>query len=219
MLKSKLSSKWPTTTLLLFLIFNMSCLEVYLHFLSVNATGHHQLVAWLQKHGHTAGQSSFIVGIYCLSLLLIALKYGKDEYDWPEPAANISETFADRDIAAFGESLDGTVWSVSKRLFTLVSMADMSVSETQGEKNNGFDVLYHNMKHGLISSKELTEFIRERWDGRVWYTLFCSSVWLLSCLLCGLSLCIQVCFEGGFDRAVPCIVFVATPKFFAEATV
>uniref|UniRef100_A0A8C8F176 F-BAR domain only protein 2 n=1 Tax=Oncorhynchus tshawytscha TaxID=74940 RepID=A0A8C8F176_ONCTS len=32
----------------------------------------------------------------------------------------------------------------------------------QGEKNNGFDVLYHNMKHGQISSKELTEFIRER---------------------------------------------------------
>uniref|UniRef100_A0A3P9Q9C2 FCH and mu domain containing endocytic adaptor 2 n=1 Tax=Poecilia reticulata TaxID=8081 RepID=A0A3P9Q9C2_POERE len=30
-----------------------------------------------------------------------------------------------------------------------------------GEKNNGFDVLYHNMKHGQISSKELTDFIRE----------------------------------------------------------
>ncbi|XP_070845329.1 F-BAR domain only protein 2 isoform X3 [Chaetodon trifascialis] len=31
-----------------------------------------------------------------------------------------------------------------------------------GEKNHGFDVLYHNMKHGQISSKELTDFIRER---------------------------------------------------------
>ncbi|XP_072530010.1 F-BAR domain only protein 2 isoform X2 [Salminus brasiliensis] len=31
-----------------------------------------------------------------------------------------------------------------------------------GEKNNGFDVLYHNMKHGQISSKELADFIRER---------------------------------------------------------
>ncbi|KAL6463521.1 hypothetical protein MHYP_G00279120 [Metynnis hypsauchen] len=31
-----------------------------------------------------------------------------------------------------------------------------------GEKNNGFDVLYHNMKHGQISSKELSDFIRER---------------------------------------------------------
>ncbi|KAM9734913.1 F-BAR domain only protein 2 isoform 11-T11 [Menidia menidia] len=31
-----------------------------------------------------------------------------------------------------------------------------------GEKNNGFDVLYHNMKHGQISTKELTDFIRER---------------------------------------------------------
>ncbi|KTG00876.1 hypothetical protein cypCar_00038270, partial [Cyprinus carpio] len=32
----------------------------------------------------------------------------------------------------------------------------------QGDKNNGFDVLYHNMKHGQISSKELSDFIRER---------------------------------------------------------
>ncbi|KAM9306815.1 F-BAR domain only protein 2 isoform 2-T2 [Pholidichthys leucotaenia] len=31
-----------------------------------------------------------------------------------------------------------------------------------GEKNNGFDVLYHNMKHGQISTKDLTDFIRER---------------------------------------------------------
>ncbi|KAF6734996.1 F-BAR domain only protein 2 [Oryzias melastigma] len=31
-----------------------------------------------------------------------------------------------------------------------------------GEKNNGFDVLYHNMKHGQISTKELTDLIRER---------------------------------------------------------
>ncbi|XP_019379345.1 PREDICTED: F-BAR domain only protein 1-like [Gavialis gangeticus] len=31
-----------------------------------------------------------------------------------------------------------------------------------GEKNHGFDVLYHNMKHGQISTKELADFIRER---------------------------------------------------------
>uniref|UniRef100_A0A1L8DXR9 Putative proline-serine-threonine phosphatase-interacting protein pstpip n=1 Tax=Nyssomyia neivai TaxID=330878 RepID=A0A1L8DXR9_9DIPT len=31
-----------------------------------------------------------------------------------------------------------------------------------GEKNNGFDVLYHNMKYGLVASKEMTEFFRER---------------------------------------------------------
>ncbi|XP_055715768.1 F-BAR domain only protein 2 isoform X2 [Phlebotomus papatasi] len=31
-----------------------------------------------------------------------------------------------------------------------------------GEKNNGFDVLYHNMKYGLVASKELTDFFRER---------------------------------------------------------
>ncbi|KAM3856835.1 F-BAR domain only protein 1 isoform 2-T2 [Vipera latastei] len=31
-----------------------------------------------------------------------------------------------------------------------------------GEKNQGFDVLYHNMKHGQISAKELADFMRER---------------------------------------------------------
>ncbi|KAM8795032.1 F-BAR domain only protein 1 [Eudromia elegans] len=31
-----------------------------------------------------------------------------------------------------------------------------------GEKNHGFDVLYHNMKHAQISTKELADFVRER---------------------------------------------------------
>ncbi|XP_054572792.1 F-BAR domain only protein 1 isoform X2 [Eptesicus fuscus] len=31
-----------------------------------------------------------------------------------------------------------------------------------GEKNHGFEVLYHNMKQGPVSTKELAEFIRER---------------------------------------------------------
>ncbi|KAI1891622.1 hypothetical protein AGOR_G00145680 [Albula goreensis] len=31
-----------------------------------------------------------------------------------------------------------------------------------GEKNAGFDALYHNMKHGQICTKELAEFVRER---------------------------------------------------------
>ncbi|KAM9762869.1 f-BAR domain only protein 1 isoform 2-T2 [Menidia menidia] len=31
-----------------------------------------------------------------------------------------------------------------------------------GEKNAGFDVLYHNMKHGQQATKELAEFVRER---------------------------------------------------------
>ncbi|PKU30182.1 rna-directed dna polymerase from mobile element jockey-like [Limosa lapponica baueri] len=30
-----------------------------------------------------------------------------------------------------------------------------------GERNNGFDVLYHNMKHGHLSTKDLADFIRE----------------------------------------------------------
>lgn len=32
----------------------------------------------------------------------------------------------------------------------------------QGDKNSGFDVLYHNMKYGLVASKELSEFFREK---------------------------------------------------------
>uniref|UniRef100_A0A3B3YMK7 MHD domain-containing protein n=1 Tax=Poecilia mexicana TaxID=48701 RepID=A0A3B3YMK7_9TELE len=32
----------------------------------------------------------------------------------------------------------------------------------EGEKNAGFDVLYHNMKHGQLATKELAEFVRER---------------------------------------------------------
>ncbi|KAJ8356984.1 hypothetical protein SKAU_G00197780 [Synaphobranchus kaupii] len=33
-----------------------------------------------------------------------------------------------------------------------------------GEKNAGFDVLYHNMKHGQLAAKELAEFVRESRD-------------------------------------------------------
>ncbi|CAB3381637.1 Hypothetical predicted protein [Cloeon dipterum] len=36
------------------------------------------------------------------------------------------------------------------------------LSRRKGEKNSGFDVLYHNMKHGVIASKELSEYLRER---------------------------------------------------------
>ncbi|XP_028403535.1 F-BAR domain only protein 2-like isoform X2 [Dendronephthya gigantea] len=31
-----------------------------------------------------------------------------------------------------------------------------------GEKNNGYDVLYHTMKHGINASRELADFIRDR---------------------------------------------------------
>ncbi|GAB6023093.1 hypothetical protein CHUAL_007182 [Chamberlinius hualienensis] len=31
-----------------------------------------------------------------------------------------------------------------------------------GEKSNGFEVLYHNMKYGQVASKELTDFFKER---------------------------------------------------------
>uniref|UniRef100_A0AAR2KQG3 F-BAR domain-containing protein n=1 Tax=Pygocentrus nattereri TaxID=42514 RepID=A0AAR2KQG3_PYGNA len=37
-----------------------------------------------------------------------------------------------------------------------------TIKHEPGEKNAGFDVLYHNMKHGQIATKELAEFVRER---------------------------------------------------------
>ncbi|NXG77982.1 FCHO1 protein, partial [Baryphthengus martii] len=44
----------------------------------------------------------------------------------------------------------------------------LRVVPCQGEKNHGFDVLYHNMKHGQISTKELADFVRERyWAGQL----------------------------------------------------
>ncbi len=36
-----------------------------------------------------------------------------------------------------------------------------ALTNVQGEKNDGFNVLYHNMKSGLTAAKELTEFLRE----------------------------------------------------------
>ncbi|KAI4887517.1 hypothetical protein NFI96_018950 [Prochilodus magdalenae] len=47
-------------------------------------------------------------------------------------------------------------------LAAIQAMRALMETASMGEKNNGFDVLYHNMKHGQISSKELSDFIRER---------------------------------------------------------
>ncbi|GAB0200555.1 F-BAR domain only protein 1 [Grus japonensis] len=44
----------------------------------------------------------------------------------------------------------------------LGGFGELRVVPCQGEKNHGFDVLYHNMKHGQISTKELADFVRER---------------------------------------------------------
>ena len=41
-------------------------------------------------------------------------------------------------------------------------MGAVFVLSLQGEKNTGFDVLYHNMKHGQLATKELAEYVRER---------------------------------------------------------
>nr|XP_025965185.1 F-BAR domain only protein 2-like [Dromaius novaehollandiae] len=45
---------------------------------------------------------------------------------------------------------------------SLLTVVQDSVAVLMGERNNGFDVLYHNMKHGHLSTKELADFIRER---------------------------------------------------------
>ena len=40
-------------------------------------------------------------------------------------------------------------------------MTDYFQSLSQGEKNEGFNVLYQNMKCGTLAAKELTDFFRE----------------------------------------------------------
>ncbi|KAF4024281.1 hypothetical protein G4228_016231 [Cervus hanglu yarkandensis] len=52
-----------------------------------------------------------------------------------------------------------------------------------GEKNSGFDVLYHNMKHGQISTKELADFVRERTFAPVWDVFKTSTEKLANCHL------------------------------------
>uniref|UniRef100_A0A5F8H8A3 FCH and mu domain containing endocytic adaptor 2 n=1 Tax=Monodelphis domestica TaxID=13616 RepID=A0A5F8H8A3_MONDO len=52
-----------------------------------------------------------------------------------------------------------------------------------GERNSGFDVLYHNMKHGQISTKELADFVRERTFAPVWDVFKSSTEKLASCHL------------------------------------
>uniref|UniRef100_A0A8C8BRE5 F-BAR domain only protein 1 n=1 Tax=Oncorhynchus tshawytscha TaxID=74940 RepID=A0A8C8BRE5_ONCTS len=52
--------------------------------------------------------------------------------------------------------------SVGERKSCLFSPTLCCLCFLQGEKNAGFDVLYHNMKHGQIATKELAEFVRER---------------------------------------------------------
>uniref|UniRef100_A0A8C4QC51 FCH and mu domain containing endocytic adaptor 2 n=1 Tax=Eptatretus burgeri TaxID=7764 RepID=A0A8C4QC51_EPTBU len=47
-------------------------------------------------------------------------------------------------------------------LFSSILLLFFCAYWCKGEKNNGFDVLYHNMKHGQTSTKELVDFLRER---------------------------------------------------------
>ena len=47
-----------------------------------------------------------------------------------------------------------------------ILVTNTNVLPSQGEKNAGYDTLYHNMKYGNNASFKLAEFIRERWDPR-----------------------------------------------------
>jgi len=47
-------------------------------------------------------------------------------------------------------------------VFKLISFFFFFFSIQQGDKNNGYEVLYQNMKHGVTASKELMEYFKER---------------------------------------------------------
>jgi hypothetical protein len=52
---------------------------------------------------------------------------------------------------------------VEKDLLSSSSAACSSCGlQGEGQKNNGLDVLFQNMKYGITTTKELTEFVRER---------------------------------------------------------
>ncbi|KAG7279425.1 hypothetical protein CRUP_024244 [Coryphaenoides rupestris] len=53
-------------------------------------------------------------------------------------------------------------WWCEHRASVAAAVAVQGRKSSQGEKNTGFDVLYHNMKHGQLATKELVEFVRER---------------------------------------------------------
>ena len=44
----------------------------------------------------------------------------------------------------------------------LARQNDLITVAFQGEKHEGFNVLYHNMKSGSLAAKELTDYFRER---------------------------------------------------------
>ncbi|KAM7167020.1 F-BAR domain only protein 2 isoform 2-T2 [Macrochelys suwanniensis] len=74
------------------------------------------------------------------------------------------QTSSDENI---GFPLPPTPWEDVIQFHELVervasTLKILSVSVEKGERNNGFDVLYHNMKHGHLSTKDLADFIRER---------------------------------------------------------
>ena len=56
-------------------------------------------------------------------------------------------------------SCDTRVWHITCVVQSVIFFIYIFL---QGEKNNGFDILYHNMKYGQDASKELADFLRER---------------------------------------------------------
>ncbi|XP_038121641.1 F-BAR domain only protein 2 isoform X6 [Culex quinquefasciatus] len=56
----------------------------------------------------------------------------------------------------------GPVVIRGRRLDVTIPVEDKIEDVTTGEKNNGYEVLYQNMKYGLSATKELAEYFRER---------------------------------------------------------
>lgn len=61
----------------------------------------------------------------------------------------------------FGLDFADHFWVSSNRNASLLTTRQHSVFQTQGEKNNGFAVLYQNMKNGQIAAREFADFLKE----------------------------------------------------------
>ncbi|TSO37128.1 F-BAR domain only protein 2 [Bagarius yarrelli] len=79
----------------------------------------------------------------------------------PELQQDYGDYECDEAVMTGGPALAATL------IFVVINVENLE-DGLEGDRNNGFDVLYHNMKHGQISSKELADFIRERTFAPVW---------------------------------------------------
>ncbi|XP_054646967.1 F-BAR domain only protein 1 isoform X2 [Dunckerocampus dactyliophorus] len=84
--------------------------------------------------------------------------------DFPELFDICKTEYRDIKKTAVAWDIVGARVNISERCQCMPSDDTMAFFQNNfwGEKNAGFDVLYHNMKHGQLATKELAEFVRER---------------------------------------------------------